>query len=66
MGYYCLVRGKYEKAQEFYNMALQNLKSNFNFFITNNSVSNCFSALLLCDEEVTSSDFCYGTKLEEV
>lgn len=31
MGYYCLVRGMYEKAHEYYKMALHNLKSNWNF-----------------------------------
>ena len=31
MGYYCLVRGQYKKADEYYDKALENLKSNWNF-----------------------------------
>ncbi|MDO5517910.1 MAG: GGDEF domain-containing protein [Clostridium sp.] len=31
MGYYCLVRGEYEKGYEYYNKALKNLKRNWNF-----------------------------------
>lgn len=50
MGYYCLVRGKYGKAQEFYNMALQNLKSNWNFDeICMTLINESINAIMACD-----------------